>query len=154
MNTGKEYNDIMHKISKGNIVDGKEDMYSTFKDGSLNNKVKDALSLLFVEAKWYKNFILDYLEKGNKLKDFDTKIKTITHKDKDKNDVEVELKHLSSQMRSGTVDWIQYSLNALHAKKLKGQKVGKLKHCKYGECNHVGLRSLFDFLNKIYGEKI
>ena len=49
-------------------------------ENKLNIKVKDALSLLFVEAKWYKNFILDYLEKGNKLKDFDTKIKTITHK--------------------------------------------------------------------------
>jgi hypothetical protein len=41
MNTGKEYNDIMHRISKGNIVDGKEDMYSTFKDGSLNNSVTE-----------------------------------------------------------------------------------------------------------------
>ena len=41
MNTGKEYNDIMHRINKGNIVDGKEDMYSKFKDGSLNNSVKE-----------------------------------------------------------------------------------------------------------------
>ena len=100
-------------------------------ENKLNNKVKNDFKMLYVEAKWYKNFVLDFLEKGNKLKDFDTKIKTITHKDKDKNDVEVKLKHLSSQMRSGTVDWIQYSLNDLHAKKLKGQKVGKLKHCKY-----------------------
>ena len=100
-------------------------------ENKLNNKVKDALKMLFVEAKWYKNFIIDYLEKENKLKNFDTKIKIITHKDKDKNDVEVKLKYLSSQMRKGTVDWIQYSLNSLHAKKLNGQKVGKLKHCKY-----------------------
>ena len=74
---------------------------------------------------------MDFLEKGNDLKDFDTKIKTITHKDKDKNDVKVELQHLKSQMRSGIVDWIKGDLNKLHAKKLKGQKVGKLKHCKY-----------------------
>lgn len=36
----------------------------------------------------------------------------------------------------------------------KNTPITQLKHCKYGECNHVGLRSLFDFLNKIYGEKI
>ena len=72
-----------------------------------------------------KNVVLKIQE--NKL---NNKIKTITHKDKDKNDVEVKLKHLSSQMRSGTVDWIKYSLISLHAKKVKGQKVGKLKHCK------------------------
>ena len=100
-------------------------------ENKLNNKVKDDFKMLYVEAKWYKNFVLDFLEKGNDLKDFDTKIKTITHKDKDKNDVEVKLTHLRSQMRSGIVDWIQYSLKSLHAKKLKGQKVGKLKHCKY-----------------------
>ena len=87
-------------------------------ENKLNIKVKDALSLLFVEAKWYKNFILDYLEKGNKLKDFDTTLTQITHKDKDKNDVKVELQQLSSQMRRGTVDWIQCSLNELHAKEL------------------------------------
>ena len=105
-------------------------------ENKLNNKVKNDFEMLYVEAKWYKNFVLDFLEKGNKLKDFDTKIKTITHKDKDKNDVEVELKHLSSQMRRGIVEWIQYSLNELHAKKLKGQKVGKLKHCKYVKESH------------------
>ena len=65
-------------------------------ENKLNNKVKNDFKMLYVEAKWYKNFVLDFLEKGNKLKDFDTKIKTITHKDKDKNDVEVKLKHLSS----------------------------------------------------------
>ena len=67
-------------------------------ENKLNNKVENDFKMLYVEAKWYKNFVLDFLEKGNDLKDFDTKIKTITHKDKDKNDVEVKLKHLSSQM--------------------------------------------------------
>ena len=100
-------------------------------ENKLNNKVENDFKMLYVEAKWYKNFVLDFLEKGNDLKDFDTKIKTITHKDKDKNDVKVELQHLKSQMRSGIVDWIKGDLNKLHAKKLKGQKVGKLKHCKY-----------------------
>ena len=33
-------------------------------ENKLNIKVKDALSLLFVEAKWYKNFILDYFLKN------------------------------------------------------------------------------------------
>ena len=41
MNTGKEYKEIKQKISKGNIVDGKDEMYSTFRDGSLNRRVKD-----------------------------------------------------------------------------------------------------------------
>ena len=41
MNTGKEYKEMKQKINKGNIVDGKDEMYSTLRDGSLNRRVKD-----------------------------------------------------------------------------------------------------------------
>lgn len=41
MNTGNEYSDIVQKINKGNVVDGREEMYSTLRDGSLKRRVKE-----------------------------------------------------------------------------------------------------------------
>lgn len=93
----------------------------------LSAKTLNRLSMCFVEAKWLRNYIISFLETHN-LKEFDRKTVNISHKDKDGNDVEVVLENLSSQMRTAVIDWVKDDLNKLHAKKVKGQKVGRLKY--------------------------
>ena len=53
----------------------------------LTKEQKESLKMVFVEAKWFKNYILNWHnldKKNNRLQDFDTTIKSITHKDKDR----------------------------------------------------------------------
>ena len=67
---------------------------------SLSSKQKEQLKMMFVEAKWLKNYIINWSKiEGNDIWQFNTKIKNITHKDKDMNDVPVELKYLGSQIK-------------------------------------------------------
>ena len=70
-------------------------------ENSLNNQQKEALARIFLEQKWYKNFIINWsnLSNQNKLSKFDTRQTSITKKDKDMNDVEIQIKYLSAQSR-------------------------------------------------------
>ena len=51
-------------------------------ESSLSKKQKEQLKMLFVEAKWLYNHILNYLE-NNDIRSFDTKIKIVSVKTKD-----------------------------------------------------------------------
>lgn len=107
----------------------------TFKiqENSLNNQQKEFLKMIFIEQKWLKNYILNWCEqdKENKLTKFDTKITKITHKDKDMNDVKVELKYLSAQSKQCLISRMYSNIKTLHTLKSKGlQKCGKLKYSK------------------------
>lgn len=70
-------------------------------ENSLSKQQKEALTRLFLEQKWYKNYILNWTKQseGNKISKFDTKQTIITKKDKDMNDVEVHILYLSAQSR-------------------------------------------------------
>ncbi len=70
-------------------------------DDKLSKVQREQLKMMFVEAKWLKNAILAWCKKNpkNKISLYDTKKKTIVHKDKDMNDVEVELKYLPAQVK-------------------------------------------------------
>ena len=63
----------------------------------LNKKQKEQLMMLFVEGKWFYNYILAMKRNGIKLKDINTtSIKDVKHFDKDGNEVISQLQHLSS----------------------------------------------------------
>ena len=88
---------------------------------------------MFVEAKWLKNAILQWSRENpdNRISQYDTKKKTVVHKDKDMNDVEVELKYLPAQAKQCVQSEMIASLKTIKALEKKGlQKGGKLKFVK------------------------
>ena len=88
-----------------------------------NLKTKEALKMMFVEAKWLYNF---YLSQDDIFK-VDCKIDKVTHRDKDGNDVESELKFLPAKYKSSVYEVLKNSIKVLSSAKKKGKKVGKLK---------------------------
>jgi len=88
-----------------------------------NQKTKEALKMIFVEAKWLYNF---YLSQENIFK-IDSKINTIIHKDKDGNDIETELRFLPAKYKGSIHEVLKTSIQALSSTKKKGKKVGRLK---------------------------
>jgi len=88
-----------------------------------NLKTKEALKMMFVEAKWLYNY---YLSQEDIFK-LDCKIDKVVHKDKDGNDVESELRFLPAKYKSSVYEVLKNSIKALSSAKKKGKKVGKLK---------------------------
>lgn len=88
-----------------------------------NLKTKEALKMMFVEAKWLYNF---YLSQDDIFK-LDCKIDKVTHRDKDGNNVESELKFLPAKYKSSIQEVLKNSIKALSSTKKKGKRVGKLK---------------------------
>ena len=88
-----------------------------------NLKTKEALKMMFVEAKWLYNF---YLSQEDIFK-IDSKIDRVIHKDKDGNDVESELKFLPAKCKSSVYEVLKNSIKALSSTKKKGKKAGRLK---------------------------
>lgn len=94
----------------------------------LNKQQRQQLKMMFVEAKWMYNYILNLSQDSNndifKLKYTD--LNNITHLDKDKNIVNVSLQYLSSQMKQSVLDGIFSNIRGLAKAREKGLKVGKL----------------------------
>jgi putative transposase len=88
-----------------------------------NLKTKEALKMMFVEAKWLYNF---YLSQDDIFK-LDCKIDKVIHKDKNGNDVESELKFLPAKYKGSVYEVLKNSIKILSSTKKKGKKVGKLK---------------------------
>ena len=103
-------------------------------ENQLSKAQREALEKIFVEQKWYKNYILNWCEQdkeNNKLSKFNTKQTKITHKDKDMQDVEVEIKYLSASQRQCLISRMYANIKTLHTLKTKGlQKPGKLRFSK------------------------
>ena len=78
--------------------------------------------MMFVEAKWLKNAILQWSRENpeNRISEYDTKKKTVIHKDKDMNDVEVELKYLPAQVKQCVQSEMIASLKTMKALEKKG----------------------------------
>ena len=88
------------------------------------------LKMICVEAKWMKNMITSLLaeDKTKKISDFkDKDFKTVTHLDKDGNQLVSELKYLRSSLRLGVLTEYKWNLAALSASKKNGRKVGRIK---------------------------
>lgn len=117
-------------------------------NNKLNKIQKEQLKMLFVEAKWLKNDILNYFEQND---DINYKIgKTIFKKNFDGSSEEKEIKYLGSQMKQSVYTDIISNLKILKTLKNKGKKVGKLKYCPEYKC--INLKQ-FGITYKIFNNK-
>lgn len=97
----------------------------------LSEKQQEALEQMFLQAKWYYNDVISYLEDNN-LDDYNTKVKNVTVRMGSKSDdfEERQLNTLSSKMKQGLIEQVRDSLSAHKALKSKGHKVGRLTYTK------------------------
>jgi hypothetical protein len=95
----------------------------------LNNNQLDHLNMLFVESKWCYNYLLGKMQnKSFDLFRFNPKsLEEITHKDKDGNDVTVNLSYITSSLKASLVTRLQSQIKTLRTLKKKGKKVGRLQ---------------------------
>ena len=103
----------------------------------LNKLQKEQLQMLFVEAKWVYNDIINHLQ-DNELSTWDDKKKSVRVKQKDGSFVDKPLLYFKSSMMQGMKSKVGDDLSSLSAKKKKGYKVGKLKF--KSSCNSIPLR--------------
>lgn len=92
----------------------------------LNKLQKEQLQMLFVEAKWVYNDIINHLQ-DNELSSWNDKKKVVMVKQKDGSFVDKPLCYIKASHMQGMKSLVGDSLNALAEKKKKGYKVGKLK---------------------------
>jgi len=91
---------------------------------NLSKHQAEQLKMQFVEAKWIYNYLLD-----KDIYHFDYKeLNTITHKDKNKNDVQINISYISSALKQGIIKQIINQIKGLSKLKKKGYQVGKLKY--------------------------
>ena len=98
-------------------------------ENKLNAAQREALKMMFVEAKWMYNHILN-LSKDENTDIFSLKytdLEEVKHFTKDKEEVISKLTYLSSQMKQEVLTSIFASIRSLAKSKKKGNKVGKLK---------------------------
>ena len=93
--------------------------------------------MLFVEAKWVYNDIINHLQ-DNELSTWDDKKTSVTVKQKDGSLVERTLCYFKSSMMQGMKSKVGDDLSSLKEKKKKGYKVGKLKF--KSSCNSIPLK--------------
>ena len=102
-------------------------------ENKLSKTQQEQLKMMFVEAKWLKNAILAWVKDNpeNKVWKYDTKQKTIVHKDKDMNDVEVQLKYIPAQVKQCVQSEMIANIRTAITLKKKGlQRGGQLKFVK------------------------
>jgi len=109
-------------------------------ENKLTKKQKEHLKMLFVEAKWIINSVLNFSNenKNNKIWDYKLKTNKVNVFDKNKNLVEKELNYISSQMKQSVVAEMIANIRTLSSLKKNGIKVGKLKYRK--ECKSINLK--------------
>ncbi len=81
-------------------------------ESRLSCKQKEALKMLFVEAKWIYNDILNF-SKNNDINTYDASKKVVTVKNKDGEFEERPLNYIGSQMKQATVTKILNSIKGL-----------------------------------------
>lgn len=95
----------------------------------LNETQKERLKMIFVEAKWCFNYLINKM--NNKEIDISTyrqkELDEITHKDKDRNDVDVKLSYIGSSMKLALIEAIRSNIKTLRSLKKKGKKTGRIK---------------------------
>ena len=102
-------------------------------ENQLSKQQKEALETIFLEQKWYKNYILNWCEQdeNNRITKFNTKQNQITKKDKDMNDVPVNIKYLSASQRQCLISRMYANIKTLRTLKTKGlQRPGRLRYSK------------------------
>lgn len=97
----------------------------------LSAKQEQALSQVFVQAKWFTNDVIHHLENG-KLNDYVSSTKSVNVRlgsDSDEYE-ERKLTRLSSKVKQAIVSRVGDSLSALKTLKSNGRKVGRLRYAK------------------------
>ena len=89
----------------------------------LNHTTQEHLNRLFLEAKWFYNYILSQ----HKIFGMDDKVHEVPVKVKDIFEIR-DLRCLSAQMRQGILSRTQDNIRGLSARKKNGYKIGKLKY--------------------------
>lgn len=88
----------------------------------LSKKQREALKMMFVEGKWFWNYIVNFTE-TNDIKDVDLKIKSVKHFDKDHNEIISDFNYLSSQQKLGLYKNFISNIKTLSTLKKKGKKL-------------------------------
>ena len=102
---------------------------------NLSKTQANQLKMQFVEAKW----IYNYLISQDDIYSFDYKnLSKITHKDKNRNDIETNIQYIGSSVKQAIIQDIINQIKGLSALKKKGHKVGKLKY--KTEYNSINLK--------------
>ena len=126
MNTEKNLN--IAKTMRKTYARRKSQNCRTFKfkvDRSrLTSQQKEQLKMMLVESKWIYNYIIGNCDPYNVS---DKDLVNITHKDKNNNDVNVNITHVSSAVRQQIIKQIQDQIKGLYVLKKNGHNVGSLK---------------------------
>jgi putative transposase len=114
-------------------------------ESRLSKRQAEALKMLFVEAKWLYNDILNWSE-DNEISTYDTSVKKIKVLNKDKEFEEKELRFIGSQMKQSIVAKIQSAIKGLGTLKRNSHKVGRLKYkSDYTELNMKCYGNVYKF---------
>ena len=101
----------------------------------LSKLQKEELKMIFVEAKWFYNDILNWSkDENNKIWNYNTKTKKVVKKDEDGNNVSVNLKYLKSSMKQSLLKRMCSNIKVLSTLKKRGFKIGVLKFKKEINC--------------------
>lgn len=114
----------------------------------LNKLQKEQLKMMFVEAKWVYNYLLNLSNETQiDLFKFDYKqLDRITHYNKDKQMVDATLEYLGSSMKYAIIQDMCASIKTLSKLKKKGLKIGGLKF--KSEYTSINLKQ-YDVTHKI-----
>ena len=113
---------------------------------NLSKEQLTQIKMQFVEAKWIYNYLLD-----KDVFNFNYKnLNKITHKDKNKQDIETTIKYVKSSVKQAIIQDIINQIKGLHSLKKKGHKVGSLKY--KSEYNSINLKQ-YGYTHTIRGNK-
>lgn len=96
-------------------------------DNCLTGSQREALKMMFIEARWLTNAAIGWINYGYKLKDYPVLAKTVYHFGKDGEEILSPIEHLGSQVKQSIFDGIVSNIKALGALKERGHNVGRLK---------------------------
>ena len=114
---------------------------------NLSKEQANQLKMQFVEAKW----IYNYLISQDDIFSFDYKnLSKITHKDKNRNDIETSIQYIGSSVKQAIIQDIINQIKGLSVLKKNGHKVGKLKF--KSEYNSINLKQ-YNNTHSIRGNK-
>ena len=114
---------------------------------NLNLQQKECVKMMFVEAKWIYNYLIGQED----IYSFDYKnLNKVTHKDKNKNDIETNIQYVRSSVKQELISQIVNQIKGLAKLKKKAHKVGKLRY--KTEFNSIKLKQ-YNITHSIRGNK-
>ena len=117
---------------------------------SLNKLQKEQIKMIFVEAKWIYNYLLSHTDGLFDIKTKYKELNKITHLDKDRNEIDVDIKYLGSSIKQEMIQRICNQIKGLSTLKKRGHTVGSLKY--KSEINSIPLKQ-YSITHFIRGNK-